>query len=321
MRDGFGRVIDYLRVSLTERCSFHCCYCRNDEDMPDEEEAAVLSFEELERICAAAVRVGITKFKITGGEPLLRRNAAVFVNRLKHMPGVKQVTLTTNGFSLVPVLPLLADAGIDGINISLDSLDRRQFQRICRADGLMQVLSAIKLSLHLGIRTKINAVLLSQTQDQILPLAKLAQKMPVDVRFIEVMPVGQRPVQQKGIAAETALQLLRYEWPDLVRTAEKRGNGPAVYYCSAHMTGCIGFIAANTHKFCRTCNRMRLTSTGVLKPCLCYSEGVDVRQLLCGNPDVLEQAFVQAAAIKPAGHCFDRKSYITEHKSMNQIGG
>lgn len=324
MRDRFGRTIDYLRLSLTDRCNFRCTYCMPD-DVPDLGHAAVLRYEEMLTICQSAVSVGLTKFKVTGGEPLVRKGAVSFMASLKALPGVQAVTVTTNGFALLPVLPQLREMGIDGINISLDTLDREQFRQITRVDGLAVVRQAIAASAAAGIRTKVNAVLLAETKPQILPLARLARELPVDVRFIEVMPIG-LGAHLRGELEDEVLAVLRREWPDLQATTERRGNGPAVYYTSAALQGCLGFIAANSHRFCAACNRMRLTSTGFLKPCLCYDSGVDLRHIVRHAPqdqqqELLAQAFMQGAGQKPDGHCFGEVQHITEGKTMNCIGG
>ena len=324
MIDQLGRTIDYLRISLTDRCNFRCTYCMPDA-VPDIGHEAILRYEEILRICRNAVAVGIRKFKITGGEPLVRLGAVDFMAALKAMPGVEAVTVTTNGFALASVLRRFVDIGIDGINISLDTLRRDQFRQITGVDGLETVLHAIEAAAASPIHTKINAVLLEETKEDIIPLAKMAARLPVDVRFIEVMPIG-LGTAAKGQTEDAVLGLLRRQWPDLQRTDEVRGNGPAVYYRSKALLGRIGFIAATTHRFCETCNRMRLTSTGFLKPCLCYDIGVDLRQILRHVPEArqdaaLRQAFLQGAKEKPAHHCFDELQEITEQHTMNCIGG
>lgn len=324
MIDHLGRTIDYLRISLTDRCNFRCTYCMPD-DVPDIGHDAVLRYEEILQICRSAVAVGIRKFKITGGEPLVRLGAVDFMAALQAMPGVEAVTITTNGFALAGVLPRLVNIGVDGINISLDTVRRDQFRQITGVDGLATVLHAIEAAAASPIHTKINAVLLEETKDDIIPLAKIAARLPVDVRFIEVMPIG-LGTAAKGRTEDEVLALLRQYWPDLLQTDEVRGNGPAVYYRSNALLGRIGFIAATTHRFCDTCNRMRLTSTGFLKPCLCYDLGVDLRQILRHVPSArqdaaLQQAFLQGAKEKPAQHCFDEQQEITEQHTMNCIGG
>ena len=321
MIDTLGRRINYLRISITHRCNMRCRYC-----MPDGISAVghgdVLRYEEIVEICRAALRVGITKFKVTGGEPFVRKGAVGFIRELRRLPGVESVTVTTNGWLLPQVLPELRRIGIGGVNISLDSLDREQYQAITGVDALPEVLQAVRQCAAAGLPTKINAVLLADTKEQIAPLARLAEELPVDVRFIELMPIGCGAYQQ-GYSADEALAVLRGVYPDLTPLSVRRGNGPAAYYASRRLKGYIGRIAANSHVFCRQCNRMRLTSTGFLKPCLCYDDGVDLRAVVRSGQgeSLLAQAIEQAILRKPARHCFDEAKAVTERKAMNEIGG
>ncbi len=335
MFDTLGRNIDYLRISITDRCNLRCTYC-----MPDAiqalSHAEVLRYEELLQICRAAAASGIKYFKVTGGEPLVRKGAANFLAALKKTPGVEAVTLTTNGCLLAEELPALKAMGLDGINISLDTLDTEQYRAITGFANCAKVVAAIKASVGTGIPTKVNVVLLKENRGQILPLAALAETLPIAVRFIELMPLGYG-TNYSGPGEKEVFALLQSKYADLIPDRAKRGNGPAVYYKSTVLKGTIGFISANTHRFCAECNRMRLTSTGFLKPCLCYSLGVDLRAIVREEATeqnqmqqpkraqhidkALQAAFKQAADIKPEGHCFARKEAITEHKSMNQIGG
>ena len=310
MIDTLGRRINYLRISITDRCNMRCRYC-----MPDGISAVghgdVLRYEEIVEICRAALRVGITKFKVTGGEPFVRKGAVGFIRELRRLPGVESVTVTTNGWLLPQVLPELRRIGIGGVNISLDSLDREQYQAITGVDALPEVLQAVRQCAAAGLPTKINAVLLADTKEQIAPLARLAEELPVDVRFIELMPIGCGAYQQGGT------------YPDLAPLSVRRGNGPAAYYASRRLKGYIGMIAANSHVFCRQCNRLRLTSTGFLKPCLCYDNGVDLRAVVRSGQGegLLAQAIEQAILRKPARHCFGQGQAVTERKAMNEIGG
>lgn len=325
MKDKWGRDIDYLRLSLTDRCNLRCRYC-----MPEAVDSvghdAVLRYEELLTVCRAALALGIDCFKITGGEPLVRKGALSFMAVLKALPGVRSVTLTTNGILLKKALPDLIRLGVDGINISLDTLDAGQYAALTGGGSLHTVVQALEAAAAENVNVKVNTVLLKETAPQLLALARLAQDLPVDVRFIELMPIGYG-TSLPGLSADEALVRLKGVYPDLKETAERRGNGPASYYASAVLQGRIGFIAANTHAFCRTCNRLRLTSTGFLKPCLCYDDGVDLRALLrSGRPDteiqaLLQQALAEAIEDKPAKHCFAERKEISEHKTMNQIGG
>ncbi|WP_301860295.1 GTP 3',8-cyclase MoaA [uncultured Megasphaera sp.] len=321
MIDSFGRTISYLRISVTENCNLCCRYCRSPQDRTLPE--MPLSYEALLTICQAAVRQGIRYFKVTGGEPLLRPGILSFLRRLKQMAHVESVTITTNGILLPSYLPELQHIGIDGINISLDTLDERQFSWLTGGAHLHTVLKAIRQSAVSGISTKVNAVLLTETCSQVLPLARLAENFPVDLRFIELMPIG-KGAGYSGNTQDEVLQQLRQVYSDLTLSHECRGHGPAVYYRSAVLQGRIGFISANSHSFCPSCNRMRLTSLGFLKPCLCYGEGIDLRPLLAAGREEgqqLDAAFCQAARNKPKGHCFSAPASVTERRGMNVIGG
>ena len=321
MRDGLGREINYLRISVTDRCNLRCRYCMPEEGVPPLPHDQVLRYEELLLVARVAVTLGITCFKVTGGEPLVRRGCAGFVRTLKHRPGVERVSLTTNGLLLEEHLEELAAAGVDGVNVSLDTLDPIQYQALTRSGRApAQVLSAVERC-STRIPTKLNAVALEETAEQLIPLARIAQRLPVDVRFIEAMPIG--PGVQSHRRREPILEQLLAVWPDLSPTGERRGSGPAVYYGSAGLMGRIGLIQAVSHSFCQDCNRVRLTSTGVLKPCLCYETGVELRPLLRAGCGVAELRRVMAQAIrqKPAAHCFGLGLAAPEHRSMNQIGG
>ena len=346
MVDQFGRTIDYMRLSITDRCNLRCQYCIPDGVVPVSH-ADVLTYEEFLQVAAAGVALGITKFKVTGGEPLARLGCVDFIARLKSLPGVEQVTLTTNGVLLAPLVPRLAELGIDGVNVSLDAPDRETFAAVTGFDVLPKVMESLDALLAAGIKTKLNCVLLPGCKERLIPLARFAQR-GMDVRFIEVMPIG-AGMAESGPSRDTALEILRREWPDLHKVNEHRGNGPAHYYASAALAGRIGMIDAVSHKFCAGCNRVRLTSTGLLKPCLCYGEGADLRAVLRGQPDalrkqpnalyerpdalqeqpnalrerpgVLTETLRAAIYAKPQAHCFDSAQHITEQKSMSQIGG
>lgn len=312
-----------MRISVTDRCNLRCRYC-----MPEPIDALghgeILRYEEILRICRAAIELGITKFKVTGGEPLVRAGCTEFIAELKKQPGTQQVTLTTNGLLLEKNLDALADAGLDGVNISLDTTDNTRFQRITGytgngADTLLRVLEECCAK---GLKTKINAVLLEETEADAPALAAIAETLPVDVRFIELMPIG-FGTSMSRVSPEDILTALRERWPDLAPTDERRGNGPAHYYKSDLLLGRIGFIDAVSHKFCADCNRVRLTSTGQLKPCLCYADSADLRALIRGGctDGELKEALRASVYAKPRAHCFDTNASITEKHAMSQIGG
>ena len=323
MRDALGREISYMRLSVTDRCNLRCRYCMPAEGVPATAHGDILRYEELLRVAQAAVSLGIDRFKVTGGEPLVRRGITDFIRTLKSLPGVKQVTLTTNGLLLPSLLDGLLDAGLDAVNISLDTRDNAQYQFITRSGHTAdEVLHTIRLCAG-RLPTKINAVLLPETAAQLIPLARLAEELPVDVRFIERMPLGAADIGAAESVHREVIDRLRAVWPDLAPVQERRGNGPARYYASSGLRGCIGLIEAVSHAFCASCNRVRLTSTGLLKPCLCYETGSDLKPLLRGGADdvALRDAIEQAVQDKPAAHCFAERQAVTERKSMNQIGG
>lgn len=323
MLDQYGRSIDYLRISVTDRCNLRCRYCM-PEPIDTVHHDDILHYEEILRICRAAIELGITKFKVTGGEPLVRGNCTEFIAELKKQPGTEQVTLTTNGLLLEKNLDALATVGLDGVNISLDTTDNARFQSITGyiGDGADTLRHVLEECCDKGIKTKINAVLLEETETDAPALAALAATLPVDVRFIELMPIG-FGTSMKRVSPEDILTALREHWPDLTPTDEKRGNGPAHYYKSAALLGRIGFIDAVSHKFCAECNRVRLTSTGQLKPCLCYADSADLRALIRGGctDGELKEMLRVAVYNKPRAHCFDTNDSITEKHAMSQIGG
>ena len=323
MLDQYGRKIDYLRISVTDRCNLRCRYCM-PEPMAAVRHEDILRYEEILRICRAAAELGITKFKVTGGEPLVRAGCTEFIAALKKQPGTEQVTLTTNGLLLEKNLDALTAAGLDGVNISLDTTDNARFRSITgyTGDGADTLLRVLKECCAKGLKTKINAVLLEETEADAPALAAIAEALPVDVRFIELMPIG-FGTAMKRVSPEDILIALKERWPDLTPTDEKRGNGPAHYYKSSGLKGRIGFIDAVSHKFCSECNRVRLTSTGMLKPCLCYSDTTDLRALIrsgCKDEE-LKSALERAVYQKPRAHCFDDGAQITEQHIMSQIGG
>ncbi|MGF7018478.1 cyclic pyranopterin phosphate synthase [Lachnospiraceae bacterium PF1-21] len=323
MRDQYNREIEYMRVSVTDRCNMRCLYCMPRGVMKGAHQD-ILTYEEILRICEAGVLLGIKKYKITGGEPLARKDCPDFIRRLKSLSGVEQVTLTTNGIFLDEHLDDLKQSSIDGINISIDSLDEKRYRQITGTNlsTVKGIIKVLERGVELGIKMKVNAVLLKENRPDIIKLASLAREYPVDVRFIELMPIGEGALL-KGPQMDPALNILKERWPDLQATPEKTGNGPAHYYTSASLQGKIGFIDAISHRFCDECNRIRLTSLGMLKPCLCYEAGTDLRSLLRAGASTSELAEAMKACIygKPRAHSFQEKEQITEYRRMNEIGG
>ena len=324
MIDAHGRRIDYMRISLTDRCNLRCRYCTPEEIVSIGHEE-ILRFEEILEICRHAVTLGITKFKITGGEPLVRRGCISFLRTLKSIPGVEQVTITTNGVLLKDCLPELEEIGIDGINISLDTLDEKTYEHVTRRNEFSRVWDGILAAQASKIRTKINCVLLKGVNDhEFFDLIELAKDYHLNVRFIEIMPIGYGKGLE-GYNKEELLKLLSEKYPTYEVETKVLGNGPASYITLPGFKGSIGFIDAIHGKFCDKCNRIRLTSDGILKLCLYYENGIDLKKLLRNNASEEEilEAMKKTIYKKPTEHQFHlmAKEGSEELKKMSQIGG
>lgn len=321
MKDLQGRDINYMRISITDRCNLRCKYCMPDgiELLPMSE---ILRFEEILKICRQAVALGITRFKITGGEPLVRRRCVELIRQIKALPGVEQVTMTTNGVLLSRYLDGLLDAGLDAVNISLDTLDRRRFEEITGFDQLPEVLKSIDAAASSGLRVKVNAVLQKdKNAEEWQDILNIAEKQSIDVRFIEMMPIG-KGRECDGISNDDLLREIQKQYPGVCKDDGVHGNGPAVYYHIPGFIGSVGFISAIHGVFCSSCNRIRMTATGDLKPCLCYRDTVSVRDAArYGTDQEIREKLQEAVEMKPKQHCFDMKEDITEQHKMVQIGG
>lgn len=324
MIDGKGRTIDYLRVSVTDRCNLRCVYCMPAQGVEPEPYENLLTLEEIARVCAAAARLGISKIKVTGGEPLVRKGCAHLVGLLKAIPGIREVTMTTNGVLLPRELPALVENGLDAVNISLDTLDPERFLALTRRPLEGNVREAIGRAVEAGVRVKVNAVPIEEYNgNSLAELAALAKDRPVDVRFIELMPIGEGKNLTPVPNEEVRRRLEAVHGP-MTPWQGRRGNGPAVYYSLPGFVGKIGFISAISQEFCGSCNRVRLTSTGFLKLCLHYNDGVSLRERIRAGAGEEELAEVIREAIlqKPLHHDFGGcETPNMDHHTMSQIGG
>ncbi len=325
MWDSRERQIDYMRVSITDRCNLRCRYCM-PEGIALKEMEEILTYEEIEMVCRAAAKVGIRKFKITGGEPLVRKGCPQLIGRLKQIPGIEQVTLTTNGVLLTEMMRALREDGLDAVNISLDTLDRKKYQEITGRDELRRVLEGIDRAVSEGIPVKVNAVLQRGINDKEWEsILELARERRLDVRFIEMMPIGFGN-RDESISNEILKKQISEKYGALEEDYSVHGNGPAVYYHIKGFQGSVGFISAIHNKFCAGCNRIRLTSVGEIKPCLCYKDTVSLKEILRGQTagkkeERLIEAIKTAIRMKPEAHCFEKQEEITEDGKMVQIGG
>jgi cyclic pyranopterin phosphate synthase len=318
MRDSFGRVIDYARLSVTDRCNLRCVYC-----LPESEGAGsvTMPFDLVMRIGRVLSSLGVRKFKITGGEPTLRGDIVEIVRGLKALPGVTDVTLTTNGLTLADLAADLAAAGLDSVNISLDSLDPDVYRSLTRNGALEKVLSGLAAATLANIPSvKINCVPQSGTsREDLLALANLARDNPVHVRLIELMPIGSGASLQ-GLSPQTAREWIEAAHGPLTAASLPKGNGPAVYYSLEGFVGLIGFISALQGCFCERCNRLRITSDAMIKTCLHLDPG---RPLPLDDDKAMAETIEAAVRDKPARHLFQTPGLAAEAggRSMRRIGG
>jgi len=324
MIDAQGRTIDYVRISVTDRCNLRCVYCMPENGIPMATHEDLLSFEEIERLCRILADVGIKKVKLTGGEPLVRKDFVELVRKIKAIKGIEKVTLTTNGVLLEKEMEGLAAAGINGINISLDTLNPKKFEEITRRDSFKEVYRGIqKVLTYPEISLKLNCLPLGIEDQNLEEIAELARDNKMHIRFIEVMPIGQGK-NYKFLSETQIIEMLEKKFGKMEPFNEKLGYGPGHYYSIEGFQGKIGFISAISHKFCGSCNRIRLTAEGYLKSCLQYDTGRDLRKLLRNGAtdEEIKEAVVHAIDEKPVEHIF-LSGHIDqeEHHTMSQIGG
>lgn len=326
MKDNYGRKIEYMRISVTDRCNLRCVYCMPEDGVEPVCHSSILTYEEIEKVCTLFAKHGLKKIKITGGEPLVRKGVANLVYCLKKIPGIENVTLTTNGALLEKYYDDLVEAGIDAITVSLDTLDATVFKEITRCDQLDAVIRGIeKVIQDERVRLKINCVPVKSIEEQgIIRLLEFAKYKDADVRFIEMMPMGMGK-QFDFVSEQELRETIENQYGKMTPYCERRGNGPARYYDVPTLKGKVGFISAITHKFCDECNRVRLTSEGYLKTCLQYDQGVDLKALLRAgaSDDEIWCAMEEAIRLKPQGHHFEKKDGMChdEQRGMSEIGG
>ena len=322
MFDSKGRNIHYLRLPVTDLCNLRCRYCMPD-GVEKLEREAVLTYEEFLRLAALFAQCGIDTVRVTGGEPLVRKNVAQLVAGLKAIPGIRKVTMTTNGILLAQQLPALLTAGLDSVNISLDTLRPEVFRQITARDEFAAVQAGLQAALESGIPVKLNCVPQAGVNEgELEDLAALAENRPLQVRFIEMMPIGYGAAMP-CISGPELRQRFAHRWPELQPLTEAAfGDGPAVYYTVPGWQGSIGFIAAVHGKFCASCNRVRLTSQGFLRPCLASEAGCDLRALLRSGADdtQLLAAIRETIWAKPREHHFEDSS-MPATRGMYRIGG
>ena len=326
--DNFGRKVTYVRMSITDRCDFRCVYCM-DEEMTFMPREKLLTLEEIVFLLRAFCELGGEKIRLTGGEPLVRRNVDWLFNeigKLKASTSLKELTLTTNGSQLPKYAASMVVAGVDRINISLDSLKPERFKELTRTGVLSTVLAGINSAKQAGFkRIKLNAVIMKgRNDDEIIDLAQFAIEHDLDITYIEEMPLGQvsHDRNESYCSSDEVLSVLKTAFE--LNTSTSNTGGPSRYYQVAGSTSKIGFISPHSHNFCESCNRVRMTTEGRLLLCLGQEHSVDLRDVIrrCpGDNERLKQAIVDSMAIKPEGHDFNLKEQPILFRHMSVTGG
>lgn len=324
MRDRYGREIDYFRISVTDRCNFRCRYCRPPEGVslvgPDE----VLSFEEIVTLIQVANGLGVTKVRLTGGEPLVRRGIVELVRLLSEGGELQDLALTTNGSLLEEYAPALKEEGLMRVNVSLDTLKPERFREITRGGEIERVWQGIERALAVGLRpVKLNTVVMRGfNEDEIVELARLTAEPGLTVRFIELMPIGEA---NGGFFSAHYLSVAEVrrrleEELELLPAGGAQGSGPARYFRLKGAKGTLGFITPLTESYCARCNRLRLTARGELRPCLAWDRNIPLREALkSGDHRLVREKLLQAIREKPPGHRWDRGMVTSD--SIGAIGG
>jgi GTP 3',8-cyclase len=326
LTDSFGRLHDNLRISVTDRCNIRCFYCMPETDVKFQPREQLLSFEEIERFVRAAVTLGVRKLRVTGGEPLVRKNLSTLIGKLAAIDGIEDLALTTNGVLLAAQAQELYDAGLRRINVHLDTLDRERFERITRRDDLGKVLEGIETCRRIGYRIKINAVAVKNlVEPDIVPLARFGRERGIEIRYIEFMPLDAQGLWERDrvLLADQILETLAREIGPLDEIPDRDPRAPATEYRFADGIGRVGFIASVSRPFCLNCNRIRLTSDGKLRYCLFAIEETDVRSILRdgGSDDDVRAAIRASVSAKWLGHEINSARFVAPPRPMYSIGG
>jgi cyclic pyranopterin phosphate synthase len=324
--DRFGRRITYVRISVTDRCDLRCVYCMN-EKMTFLPRDRILGLEEILLIARAFTELGVNKIRITGGEPLVRKNVLWLFQNLARLPGLNELVLTTNGQQLLRWAQPLRDAGVRRVNISLDSLDSERFRKITRFGDLDKVLAGIAAAKSAGFdRIKLNSVVMKERNEQdIIPLVRFAIDQQMDISFIEEMPlgvIGDHDREELYCSSDRIRAELEKKY-ELIRTNESTG-GPSTYFRIQGTGSRVGFISPHSHNFCDSCNRVRVTTEGRLLLCLGQEHSIDLKQLLRDHPGdvgILKTAIVRSMDVKPKGHDFNLSTQPVILRHMNMTGG
>jgi cyclic pyranopterin phosphate synthase len=325
--DRFGRLHDNLRISVTDRCNIRCFYCMPEDGVAFTDRAEILSFEEIERFVRVAATLGITKLRITGGEPLVRRDLHVLIERLANVPGIRDIALTTNAVLLGKQARDLYRAGLRRLNIHLDTLDRARFQHITRRDELPRVLAGIDAAVDAGFeKIKLNIVAVKNLiEPDVIPMARFCRERGFEPRFIEFMPLDSQLLwdRRKVLLAGEIKEMIEGEIGPLIEIPDSDPRAPATEYAYADAGGHVGFIASVSKPFCLNCNRIRLTSDGKIRYCLFAIDETDVKGLLRadGSDEQIASVIRQNVSEKWLGHEINSTKFVPPPRPMYSIGG
>jgi cyclic pyranopterin phosphate synthase len=325
MKDNYQREIDYLRIAVTDRCNLRCTYCMPEEGIEPKRHDEILSMEEIIRLVQILAKEGIRKVRLTGGEPLVRKNIEALIQGIRSVEGIEEISLTTNGILLESMAGRLKDSGLDRVNVSLDTMKADKYHEITRLGELDKVLRGIQAAKKAGLNpVKVNAVAIRGfNEDELVNFARFAVEEKIHVRFIELMPVGESSeTGESYISMEEILKTIgeAYELEEIPRGPKA---GPSMDYAIKGTEGRIGVIAALTNHFCADCNRMRLTADGKFRPCLFASTEFDVRELLRRGADdaEIQEFYRDVLGHKPKEHRMTYEKYECQDRRMSQIGG
>ena len=325
--DGFGRLHDNLRISVTDRCNIRCFYCMPEGEVEYMPRPELLTYEEMERFVRVAVSLGVNKIRLTGGEPLVRKDLASLVERLHRIDGIRDIALTTNGVLLAQQAQALYDAGLRRLNIHLDTLDRAKFERITRRDDFARVMDGIDTAQRIGFGPiKINVVAVKGLMEpDIVPMARFGRERGIEIRYIEFMPLDAQSLweRQRVLTMDTMIEMLSREIGPLEAVPDPDPRAPATEYRFAGGIGRVGFIASVSKPFCLNCNRLRLTSDGKLRYCLFAIDETDVKGLLReqASDEAIAERIRENLRAKWLGHEINTQRFVPPPRPMHSIGG
>lgn len=322
MKDKYGRTVDYIRISLTDKCNLRCIYCMPSDGNSFFEKEENLNNDEIYKIVKESAKLGIRKVRLTGGEPLVRKDINELIEKIYSIDGIEEIALTTNGMLLEERLEFLHSHGVKSLNISLDTLNEEKFKYITRGGDIHKVFRSIEKGLELGIKIKINTVVIEDiNKNEIIDLINFTKDRDISLRFIELMPIGEGK-KFKGVSNEEIMKIIEDNNLETVILERNKKDGPAKYIKIKDYKGKIGFISAMSNCFCEDCNRIRITTDGMLKKCLNWKSDINLKKVIReGKEEKLLETIKNGIYNKPKMYLFNKQDANEENRNMNEIGG